>query len=609
MSGVGPSLLNKVSCSRIACDRIWRPMTLGVVLVVAASLRLLHVGHGLPFMPNFDEKSFVAAALDVASGRLDPRWYKGPSCTIHTALGALYRGMYQIDRLRGDPRTFQAWRNDGRNLSKLVIAGRGLCALFDVISVLLVHLMVLRLGRSWGEGLLAAFLYALSLQAIDMCHVIREDHLLVLFLLASSLSLVGLAEHGTVKRYAIAGCCIGLAGASKWPGLVMLAPLITVHAASGHWGKRIVGRREAWLIGSLVACMGLITVIAGTLTDEDWIALTHSSLGYQKFSDGMLFVRSSLLLIGWTTVVSGLIMPLWPAWCARGADLVLDRRIVVALTSCAGAFVCVAPWALSEWRGLVEGIVDDARSHRVGQQGIPGLSNLWFYLAGPMRADLGTSSFLLALLGLGFVVRRRDFRTLVALLVPLSYLLFLTRGSLHWWHYALPLSPYIALLAALGVSSVIPRRCSSLVRVTLLALATVLPVQSAYHAANAFGLPSTNGLASQWLLDRAHRDRPTRVLQEVGSVDLDCRFTMWRIISISDVYPDGLTPTHLDYFIVNSAVYEPVLKDPALYPTQARNYADLFRRFRPVASFAPGPQVRGPTLHIFSPLTRGPEPR
>lgn len=170
------------------------------------------------------------------------------------------------------------WLNpDGVNLTsygEIVKVGRGLAALFDLGSVLLVYLIGRRLfGRR--VGLLAALFAALTVMHIQQSHFFVDPAFSTFFCLLALYWTVRAAQGGGAAVYAALGLSIGAAMANRITmatvgGLAIVAALIAAQRAlRGQPWPAVFDRffrREIWLL-----------IIAGALTILTFRALSPDS--------------------------------------------------------------------------------------------------------------------------------------------------------------------------------------------------------------------------------------------------------------------------------------------------------------------------------------------
>jgi YYY domain-containing protein len=169
---------------------------------------------------------------------------------------------------------------DGRNLTsygEIQKVGRGLAALFDLGSVVLIYLIGRRLF-GMRTGLLAAALAALTVMSIQQSHFFVDPIYSTFFCLLSLYWAVRAAQGGGWIAFALLGLSIGAAMANRITmatlGLVgIAAAVIAATRAVQHAGSRgggDEGARKAvpldGVVGRFVRCELPLLVLAGALT-------------------------------------------------------------------------------------------------------------------------------------------------------------------------------------------------------------------------------------------------------------------------------------------------------------------------------------------------------
>ena len=181
-----------------------RWLALGALLAGAAAIRLAGIQYGLPFpLLNPDEANIVPRAWRMThGGGLDPHWFDYPTLLMEVLA------------------PFQAWSDEPNYLAaRLVIVVLALGAIAAAWW----------LGdRAYGTvaGFVAAAVTAVATVAVDYSRMAVTDVPLTLGV-AVTLALL-------VRRQLVpAGIAIGLTASFKYPGFVLLAPLLV--AGWGRW--------------------------------------------------------------------------------------------------------------------------------------------------------------------------------------------------------------------------------------------------------------------------------------------------------------------------------------------------------------------------------------
>lgn len=105
----------------------------------------------------------------------------------------------------------------------ITLFGRGLSAFLDTLSILLIFLIGKKVFPFSKIGLLAAFLYAISVLPIQLSHFYATDTFLNFFLLATTFFLTRLAYERNYIWSLLSGICFGLSLASKISALEFLS--------------------------------------------------------------------------------------------------------------------------------------------------------------------------------------------------------------------------------------------------------------------------------------------------------------------------------------------------------------------------------------------------
>lgn len=107
------------------------------------------------------------------------------------------------------------------------IFGRGLSALFDTGTVVLIYL-VARKSLTRSAALIAAFLYAVTVLSIQLAHFYTTDSFLVFFLMATIYFLIDLPYRPQTLATVFGAACFGLALSSKVSAILLIPALAAV---------------------------------------------------------------------------------------------------------------------------------------------------------------------------------------------------------------------------------------------------------------------------------------------------------------------------------------------------------------------------------------------
>jgi 4-amino-4-deoxy-L-arabinose transferase-like glycosyltransferase len=329
--------------------------TLALILAVAALLRFVALGAGIPFNIGVDEPEIMGRVVQMMrTGDFNPHFFDYPGLYFYVQLGVAV-----LRFLAGA--TLGEWSAlDEVETADFYLWGRAVTAILGTLTVLLVY----RVGMRWGARHAAL---AAGLMAVMPLHV-RESHYVltdvpVTFFVTLTLLLTFVAhERERAASFAWAGAAAGLAAATKYPGaLVLVVPLIAVWMTLGTKPSRLVaslsvfgGAAAAFLVAAPYTILDLPAFLNGyahlagfyapkRLAEPAW--LTY----YKHLSRSMDWPAFLLLLGGlglgavrairgpgrvrWTVTIA---FPLLYYYFLSGQTLVFGRYLLPLLP-----FVCV----------------------------------------------------------------------------------------------------------------------------------------------------------------------------------------------------------------------------------------------------------------------------
>jgi 4-amino-4-deoxy-L-arabinose transferase-like glycosyltransferase len=212
---------------------------LGAILAGAAALRLVGIQYGLPFgsLLDPDEQNVVPRAWRMThGGGLDPHFFDWPTLVMYLLA------------------PFQAWHGEPSYLT-----GR----------LVIVALAVAGVGAAWWLGAAAygtvAAAVAAIVTAVESTHV-AFSHAAVTDVPLTTFVTIALALLVT-GRFELAGIAIGLAAAAKYPGALVVVPLLVV--AWRQWRRLALSLALAF--AAFFAAAPFVILDAGST----WSALTR----------------------------------------------------------------------------------------------------------------------------------------------------------------------------------------------------------------------------------------------------------------------------------------------------------------------------------------------
>ena len=189
-------------------------------LVAAALLRFWALTQGIPFGVQVDEPEVLLRAVRMMkTGDLNPHFFDYP--TLYMYLQALVAaGRFLVGAMRGEwsalaqapPEAFYLW-------------ARAVTAALGTATVWLIY----RTGIRWGRrvALLAAVMFAVMPLHVRESHFVLTDVPVTFMVMLTLLLSLRAHERSTLAAFALAGAAAGLAGATKYNGvLALFLPLL-----------------------------------------------------------------------------------------------------------------------------------------------------------------------------------------------------------------------------------------------------------------------------------------------------------------------------------------------------------------------------------------------
>ena len=304
-------------------------LALAVILAGAAILRARGVWSGeLVWHP--DESFMVIFPLDLFSGDLNPHVFAYPSFHYYE-LGLLYGVDLGLQSLFGDAGLFD-WIASRYFIDAVPLrdTARWLSIAYALGTVALAAVLGGRLSPA-GRAKSASGLLAAALMAVNVVHV-RQSPLAAVdtpmtfwFVAAAVASLRLLATHRR-RDYALAGVLVGVAAATKYPGVVCCLGVVAAHALS----RRRVFDARLWISGAcalatFITLSPYVLLDFATFSDYFLLVAAHAEAGRFGIEAGPLFHLGhglrygigTLAWVGWLATCG------WAIRCRNPAHLVV----------------------------------------------------------------------------------------------------------------------------------------------------------------------------------------------------------------------------------------------------------------------------------------------
>jgi len=215
--------------------RLW----LVVVVLLAAALRIVNINWDQHHHFHPDERAVTMAVMRLSFSplQLDPDFF---------AYGSLPIYMAKVTS------SVVAWVDPwASSYDGIIYYGRLLSAVIGTLTVLLTMFLGARLYDR-RTGVLAAFLLGACVLHVQNSRFLTVDVILTFFVLLALLQLVKLTRDGRRANFVWAGVCVGLAVATKFSAMALLAPL-GVAILHRWWVERRLLPVFGWSVVAVVA--------------------------------------------------------------------------------------------------------------------------------------------------------------------------------------------------------------------------------------------------------------------------------------------------------------------------------------------------------------------
>lgn len=467
-------------------------LALGLVILAGAVVRFWGIGFGLPHtQARPDETQVMDVALQYLRGNLWPEFYDYPRL-YNYALILAYLAYFAVGTAAGWFHSLAGflatWPTDW---APFFLVNRSLSAVSGILVIPVVFAMGRRVGTS-ATGLVAALFMALAYGHARDSHFGTTDTTLVL-LCALSVFLLLRADPGRWGRADVAAALLaGLAAATKYNGVVLLAPLAL--------SQLLHGLRQAFPVAAGQRPAGSIP--GGSPSEVNAArARSHAQGSLGAFLAALVDAR---------------------AWTLGAAFLL--------------AFSIGVPFILFDFAHFSHAMREMHAVLSAGLTPATKTNGWWYHLAISLRYGLGLPLLAAGLAGLAITAWRNWRVALLLYAFPVAY--FAVAGSLgaQFVRYAWPIVPFLCVSAAVAVTWFAQspfyrdrNRWYRPLQVALLALAVVYPSAARIVAFDrVIAQDDSRVVAARWISQHAAPGASVMVSgSPFGSPQFDRQFRHW----------------------------------------------------------------------------------
>jgi len=307
------------------------------------------------------------------------------------------------------------------------------------------------------------------------------------------------------------------------------------------------------------------------------------------------------------------------SWATRA------RWLGVALLGSLIGFFVAAPFVVSGIREVYWVLLGEGGRMHLSATGSRGLPNYLWYLKGPLRQAVGWPLELMALLGFVVSCRVRSRPRLLLMSFPLLFFLGIGMTLKRWDRWIVPLIPFVALLAAIGLERAVQalvwfrsRPVAQDVAVLALGLALVLP--SVSEGLQRGGTTSdSRDIAKVWIEGHVPKGSKLAVEQYTppvsrseyrvfvvvrGELERDTTTRGYKGVLADVKVLDALRVQGIEYVVVSDYL-DRFQAERASYPDEVRFYEELFRASDMLYELKPVGRTKGPLIRVLKLRLRG----
>jgi Dolichyl-phosphate-mannose-protein mannosyltransferase len=217
------------------------------LFAIGLTIRLWGIGYGGPLVVHPDETQGAGVAVTM----LKSGWIKPPvpyhyPTVYHYVLLPAFGLKYARGKAAGIWTTLDDVEGRSFEFYRL---GRAHSAVFGALTILLTYVLATKMwpgARGRWVGVMAATFVTFSYNHVRESHNAVTDATLTFFIVVALIAIVAALRRGTVRAYAIAGFACGIACATKYSAVPVVAVLAAAHfidwsRAWSHWQRLPVG--------------------------------------------------------------------------------------------------------------------------------------------------------------------------------------------------------------------------------------------------------------------------------------------------------------------------------------------------------------------------------
>ncbi|HEY7056281.1 MAG TPA: phospholipid carrier-dependent glycosyltransferase [Vicinamibacterales bacterium] len=389
-----------------------------------------------------------------------------------------------------------------------------------------------------------------------------------------------------------------------------VATVYLLHLAGLRWGAR-----TALLSAALLAVMPLHVreshFVLADVPVTFFVTLTFllSLVAHERSTLGSFVAAGAAAGLATATKYNGvlaLVLPLIACWMTPGVRPTRMRVSYAVLAASGVCFLVAVPYSVLDLPTFLDFFarLSSAYQHTTSMEQqlvtyLKHLRNAWHWPASLMIIGGLLLGLVRTLKGPGRI------KWTLLIVFPALYLAFVSRQSLLYARYLLPILPFLALLGGAAVVSgvsllrryEIPRQVRSALIVALVLLAIAPPAYTSIGFDLMVSKVWTTKLAYDWIQHEIPKG--SKILIETQELQITANYRVDHVPQLWRAPVESYAASGTDYIIASSQAYGPFVSNPQGYPEQYTAYSRLFQATREVARFTPSRVHPGPELRIL----------
>jgi hypothetical protein len=299
-----------------------------------------------------------------------------------------------------------------------------------------------------------------------------------------------------------------------------------------------------------------------------------------------------------------ILLPLLVIWMTPAARPSRTYAALIACASALGTFLLAAPYTWLDLPGFLNGFGRLASVYSAPSEAV------WMTYLKHLRINLHWPAMLLMGAGVVLALVRTvrgpsRLRWALAVVFPLVYFWFVSRQSLVYGRYLLPIVPFVCILTAAAVVSgvsllrrfAIPRAARTAL-IAVLTIAVLLP--PTLHAIGfnrMINRRNTTELAYNWIV--ANLPRQSNIVVETRAVRLPAPYQSRNVRELRERDVPTYQKEGVEYLVASSEAYGQYLEAPQKAPREYADYMNIFGRTQELVRFSPSDAHPGPEMRIL----------